>query len=111
MATEACNKGQVQVNNQKVKPSKSLINGDVITVRKDQINYKLKVLEIPTSRIGAKLVDLYRVDQTSPEELLKLENLKNSSAYYREKGVGRPTKKDRRDLEDYEEENMDWEED
>ena len=72
MATEACNKGQISVGDQKVKPSKSLLNGDVITIRKDQINYKLKVLEIPPSRVGAQLVDLYRIDQTTPEELLKL---------------------------------------
>ncbi len=111
MATEACNKGQISVGDQKVKPSKSLVNGDVITVRKDQINYKLKVLEIPPSRVGAQLVDLYRIDQTTPEELLKLANLKSASAHYRERGTGRPTKKDRRDLEDYEVENWDFDED
>jgi ribosome-associated heat shock protein Hsp15 len=111
IATEACNKGQVSVNGQKVKPSKTIINGDEIIVRKDQINYKLKVLDIPASRLGAKLVDIYRLDTTTAEELLKLANLRSASAHYREKGVGRPTKKDRRDLEDYEEENMDWGED
>jgi ribosome-associated heat shock protein Hsp15 len=111
IATEACNKGQVSVNGQKVKPSKTIINGDEIIVRKDQINYKLKVLDIPASRLAAKLVDIYRLDTTTAEELLKLANLRSVSAHYREKGVGRPTKKDRRDLEDYEEENMDWGED
>jgi ribosome-associated heat shock protein Hsp15 len=70
-------------------------------VRKNQIDYQLEVLEVPESRVGAKLVNLYRKD-TTPEEAMKHnEMLQNAKDYYRKKGIGRPTKKDRRDIEDY----------
>ena len=101
IATEACKKGHVKINNESVKASKLVYNGDTIIVRKDQINYQLIVLDIPQSRIGAKLVNLYVKDSTPTEEFEKQELLKYSKDYYRKKGVGRPTKKDRRNLEDY----------
>lgn len=100
-ATESINKGHVSVGNQKVKPSREVFVGDIITVRKDQINYTLEVLDIPENRIGAKLVDLYRKDTTDKEQFEKLELLKYSQDYYRQKGSGRPTKKDRRDITDF----------
>ncbi len=107
IATEACNKGQITFKGLKAKPSKTVEKGDIITLRKDQINYQLKVVDIPTGRVGAKIVDLYRLDQTSPDELLRLENMRDAARFYGEKGVGRPTKKDRRDLDDYQDENND----
>ena len=85
----------------KCKPSKEVYGNEVILVRKNQINYKIQVLDIPESRVGAKLVDLYRKDLTPKEEFDKTEMLKYSKDYYRKKGIGRPTKKDRRDIEDY----------
>lgn len=102
MATEACKKNHVTVNDNIVKPSKDILPGDKITFRKDQITYIIKVLSIPDNRLGAKLVDLYRIDQTPPEAFAHLEMLKLSKEHYRKSGVGRPTKKDRRDLEDFE---------
>ena len=72
-----------------------------LLIRKNQINYKIKILDIPPNRVGAKLVDLYRKDLTPKEEFEKTELLKYSKDYYRKKGTGRPTKKDRRDIEDY----------
>lgn len=102
MATEACKKNHVTVNDNIVKPSKDILPGDKITFRKDQITYIIKVLAIPDNRLGAKLVDLYRIDQTPPEAFAHLEMLKLSKEHYRKSGVGRPTKKDRRDLEDFE---------
>jgi ribosome-associated heat shock protein Hsp15 len=75
--------------------------GDLIGLRKGQINYKIEVLDLPKSRVGAKLVDIYRKDLTPAEEFATSELLKHAQDYYRKKGSGRPTKKDRRDLEDF----------
>lgn len=101
IATEACKKGHVKINGTNLKPSKDIFGNEEITVRKNQINYKIKVLDIPPNRVGAKLVDLYRKDLTPKEEFEKTELLKYSKDYYRKKGTGRPTKKDRRDIDDY----------
>lgn len=101
LATSACKKGQVKIENSNIKPSKEIFGGEIVIIRKNQINYKIKVIDIPESRVGAKLVDLYRKDITPKEEFEKTELLKYSKDYYRKKGVGRPTKKDRRDIEDY----------
>jgi ribosome-associated heat shock protein Hsp15 len=110
LATIACKKGQIKVNNDVVKPSREIFATDKIIVRKDQINYQLTVNDIPESRVGAKLVDIYRTDTTPKSEFEANELLKYSKDYYRKKGTGRPTKKDRRNIEDYlEEENDDIE--
>lgn len=101
IATEACKKGHVKVSGSSVKASKMVFTGDKITLRKDQINYEVEVLDIPANRVGAKLVDLYRKDLTPPEVFEKLELLKYSKDYYRKKGTGRPTKKDRREIENF----------
>lgn|SRR5690554_6592140 len=101
IATDACKNGKIRVNGSIIKPSREVYPGDTITLRKEQINYSLEVLDLPESRIGAKLVDIYRKNTTDKEELNRLELLKASKEYYRKKGTGRPTKKDRRDLEDY----------
>jgi ribosome-associated heat shock protein Hsp15 len=101
IATTACKKGQVKIDNKNVKPSKEVFGNELIIVRKNQINYQIKVLDLPPSRVGAKLVDIYRKDITPKEELEKNELLKYSKDYYRKKGIGRPTKKDRRDIEDF----------
>ena len=81
----------------------SFFGDELILVRKNQINYKIQVIGIPESRVGAKLVDLYRIDLTPKEEFGKTALLKYSKDYYRKKGTGRPTKKDRRDIDDYNE--------
>jgi ribosome-associated heat shock protein Hsp15 len=101
IATEACNKGHVSILNQKVKPSREINIGDKIEIRKEQIYYSIEVLAFPENRVGAKLVDLYRKDITDPIQLEKLELLKLSQDYYRLKGTGRPTKKDRRELDGF----------
>lgn len=105
LATTACKKGHVRVHDDVVKPSREVFPQDIIVLRKDQINYKLKVNDIPESRVGAKLVDLYRTDTTPKEQFEAQELLKYSKDYYRKKGVGRPTKKDRRDIDDFTDEN------
>ncbi|QMU65000.1 MAG: RNA-binding S4 domain-containing protein [Flavobacteriaceae bacterium] len=105
MATEACKKGLVRIHDVIVKPSKEVFGNEVVTIRKNQINYTIEVLGTPESRVGAKLVDLYRKDKTSTEEFTKTELLKYTKDYYRKKGTGRPTKKDRRDIDNYNELN------
>ena len=101
IATNACKKGHVRINDDIVKPSREVYRGDTIGLRKNQIDYKLKVLDFPESRVGAKLVNIYRVDITPKEAFEHNELLQYSKDYYRKKGTGRPTKKDRRDIEDY----------
>ena len=101
IATTACKKGHVRVNGAVVKPGRDIYQMDKIGVRINQINYQLTVLDIPKSRVGAKLVDIYRTDTTTKSEFEVQELLKYSKDYYREKGEGRPTKKDRREIDDY----------
>ncbi|MEM9077966.1 MAG: S4 domain-containing protein [Bacteroidota bacterium] len=101
MATEAIKKGHVRVNDSVVKPSREVFPMDNIVIRKNQIDYELTVLDIPESRVGAKLVDIYRKDTTPKEAFEHNELLKFAKDHYRKKGLGRPTKKDRRDIDGY----------
>jgi len=101
IATNACKKGHVKVNGYVVKPSRDVYPTDKIEFRKDQINYQIVIKDLPESRVGAKLVDIYRTDVTPKEAFEAKELLKYSKDYYRKKGVGRPTKKDRRDIDDF----------
>ncbi len=101
LATQMCKKGRVRVNGDIVKPSREIYPGDSIVLRKDQVNYEIEVLDIPQNRVGAKLVDIYRLDKTPKAAFENSEMLQYAKKYYREKGTGRPTKKDRRDLDDF----------
>ncbi|MBS9462568.1 RNA-binding S4 domain-containing protein [Flagellimonas sp. 389] len=101
VASTAVKKGQVRVNGSVVKPSREVYQMDKIVLRKNQIEYQLTVLDIPESRVGAKLVDIYRKDTTPKEALAHNELVKSAKDHYRKKGLGRPTKKDRRDIDDY----------
>lgn len=101
IATSACKKGQVKMGGVAVKPSRNVYPSDKITIRKNQIDYVVEVLDLPPNRVGAKLVNIYCNDITPKENLEKLDLLNYSKDYYRKKGTGRPTKKDRRDLEDF----------
>ncbi len=100
IATNACKKGQVKVNDAVVKPSRDVYPSDTITIRKNQISYVIEVLDVPEQRLGAKLVGMYAQDKTPKENLEKLDLLKYSKDYYRKKGTGRPTKKDRRSIDE-----------
>ena len=101
IAAEEIKKNRVSIGANPVKSSKEVKEGDVIKIRRNQIDYKIKVLQIPKSRIGAKLVPLHITDLTDKEqyEILKIRRM--SQDYYRQKGEGRPTKKDRRDMDDF----------
>jgi len=105
MVTEACKKNHITVNGQIAKASKEVFPTDQITFRKDQITQTIVVLDVPENRVAAKLVDIYRRNETTIEVYQHLELLKLSKEHYRKTGDGRPTKKDRRDLTDFEIEN------
>ncbi|PQV49033.1 heat shock protein Hsp15 [Jejuia pallidilutea] len=105
LATTACKKGHIKVNGDVVKPSREVYATDKIELRKNQINYQLTVNDIPPNRVSAKLVDIYRTDTTPKAQFEAQELLKYSKDYYRKKGSGRPTKKDRRDIDDFKDEN------
>lgn len=114
IAAEYCKKGRVIINNIQVKPAKLIRIGDIIVVRKPPINYSFLVKGIPRNRIGAKLVSDYIENITSQEELQKLDP--NFIAFYgtRERGTGRPTKKERRSIDsviDSTVDSFDWDDD
>jgi ribosome-associated heat shock protein Hsp15 len=99
IAVEACKKNRVMVNDVVVKPSRMVKVGDIVQVRKPPVTYSFKVLELTANRLGAKLVPVYLENITSPEQYEILELQKINGFVDRERGTGRPTKKDRRDLD------------
>ena len=101
VATNAVKKGHIKVNGSVVKPSREIYPLDTVVVRKNQIEHQLIVLDIPESRVGAKLVDIYRKNTTPKEAFEHSDMLKHAKDHYRKKGLGRPTKKDRRDIDGY----------
>ncbi len=96
IATKACAGGKVKIEGTTVKASRMVRKGDIIQVRKRVIKYEYKVLKIAEKRMGAKLVPDFLKDITPTEELDKLESVHKQSLQTREKGQGRPTKKERR---------------
>ncbi len=104
LATEECKKGRVTIDGISVKPSRVPKPGDIIKVRKNPITYTYKVIGITGKRVGAKLVSEFLLDMTSPDELKILEIRQQMISFDRERGTGRPTKKDRRELDKF----QDW---
>ena len=90
----------MRVNGSDIKPSKSVKVGDVIVARKGAVAYTYKVLQLVDKRQGAKLVPNYAENLTPPEELAKLRAPVETFFLKRDRGAGRPTKKDRRQMED-----------
>jgi len=101
MATEACKKGYVTIKELPLKPSRTVQLGEVVQVRKAPIIRSFKVLALSGKRMGAKLVTDFVEDVTPAEELEILEMQKNMRWKERDRGTGRPTKKDRRELDDF----------
>lgn len=99
IATNACKKGQVLVNGQSVKPAREILPLDRIKVRKDQSWRYLEVIALPKSRVGAKLVGLYCVEKIDADEAECNQFQQLSFQGKRNQGTGRPTKKERRDLD------------
>ena len=99
LATEACRKGKVTVDEMPAKPSRSVTAGDVIQVKKMPVVYSYRVTDPIEKRVGAKIVENYVENVTPEEELIKLE-MQDDFFIKRDRGAGRPTKKERRLLDD-----------
>ena len=116
IATDACKKGRVAVGGTVVKPSRMIHVGDIVSVRKPPIEYSFRVIQLLGSRVGAKRVEEFMQNVTPREQYELLELQRVSGFVDRAKGLGRPTKKDRRDLDQFAEElpegieTFDWDE-
>lgn len=96
LATDACRMGRILINDSTVKPSRNIEGNEVIIVRKPPVNYTYKVLTPIENRVSPKLVINFLQDLTPDSEKIKLEIQKSSPAAFRKRGTGRPTKKERR---------------
>ena len=101
IAAEACKKGRISINGASAKAARTVKPGDVIQVRKPPITYSFKVLQTIEKRVGAKLVSEMMENVTTPDQYELLEMSHISGFIDRAKGAGRPTKKDRRNLEEF----------
>lgn len=101
MAAAACKKGQVTLGGAQLKASRMVKVGDVVSVRKPPITYSFRILQAIEKRVGAKLLPEILENVTAPEQYEILEMSKISGFVGRAKGLGRPTKKDRRDLDEF----------
>ena len=101
IATDACKCGRVKMNGVEVKPSRMFHVGDVFNVRKGPITYTYRILQLWSNRLGAKMVPEYLQDITPKEQLELLELARYAAQSGRDRGTGRPTKKDRRDIEQF----------
>ena len=105
LASSWCKKSNIKINNMLVKPSKEVIINDTLQIRKNQIWRTYKITDIPMGRMGPKLVNLY-IDETTDKYILDKENLKKLSCRIeRLQGKGRPTKKERREIDDLNKKN------
>ncbi|TCO10459.1 RNA-binding S4 domain-containing protein [Natronoflexus pectinivorans] len=101
IATEACKKGKVMMDGVTVKSSRTLKPGDIVEIKDPPIIRKYKVLDVAEKRMGAKLTPEYIKEVTSNEELEVMELTRLANKMNRNKGTGRPTKKERRDLDSF----------
>lgn len=101
IAADACKNGKILMNNQVLKPSRCIKIGNIIQVKRSPIVYSFKVLALSENRMNAKLVENFLENVTTKEQLEILELAKLNGIHNRRKGTGRPTKKERRDLDDF----------
>lgn len=99
IASEACRRGKIMINNLQVKPSRSITKNEIITVKKLPVIFTYRIIDPVENRVSAKLVSNYIEDLTPEEEKIKLDIKDAGFTGYREKGSGRPTKKERRNLD------------
>ena len=100
-ASELISKGKIKLNEMQVKPSREARVGDIVNVYKNTAVFSYKVVQLLDKRVGAKLVADYLLDITPLEEIEKFKTYQVAQSAYREYGTGRPTKHDRKDIEDY----------
>jgi len=100
-AAEACDKGKIKIAGQPVKPSKNIRIGDVISIRKGAFTMQFEVLQLTENRLPPKSVTDFCKDITPPEEKEKIKIHSLETRAYRNRGEGRPTKKDRRELDEF----------
>lgn len=100
LAADSCKRGRVYVNEAQVKPSREIKVNDVVKVRRPPVTFSFKVLDFPNNRVGAKLVPDYMLNITPQEELQKLDPSYAAFNLQRDRGTGRPTKKERRSLDE-----------
>ena len=101
IATDACKKGRVLMGGVAVKPSRTIKEGDIINVRKPPVTYSFRVKALAQNRLGAKLVPEYMENITPKSELDLLDVVRISGFIARRKGLGRPTKREGRDLAEF----------
>lgn len=116
IAAEACKKGKVLIGNVPVKPSRNVKVGDIVAVKRNPVLYSFEVLALSENRMGAKLVPEFMRNVTTPDQLELIELGKLPGNAYRDKGTGRPTKKERRDIDSFVtpvfmDDNFDWDDD
>lgn len=99
-ATEACRSGRIKVNGLDAKPSREIKPGDILNIRKGSIHFQYKVIADVERRQPAKMVEEYILNITPKEELEKLNMPRETFFLARDRGTGRPTKKERRDMDD-----------
>lgn len=100
MASNACKAGKIKINDQIVKPSREALPLDIVQVRKEQLWRSYKITDLPLSRLSAKLVGLYQTEITDIS-IINHQELKGLSAkVIRDQGTGRPTKKQRREIDE-----------
>ena len=105
MAAQACKKGQVRIDGKSLKSSREVYGGDQLQIRKNQMEHVIQIIGLPSSRLGAKLVEQYAKDITPEEVREARDEIAQQQAMSRVDGGGRPRKKNRRDLLDFLEDN------
>lgn len=111
VATDLVQKGKVKLNGLQVKPSREVKIGDVIQIIRNTAIFEYKILQLLDKRVGAKLVAEYLLDITSPVQLERYHNYRMAQEGYRQYGTGRPDKHDRKDINDFLNNDDYWEED
>jgi len=101
LAAEACKKGKVTIQSIQVKPSRNVKLGDVVCIKRNPILFSFKVLGLSENRMNAKLVSGFMENVTTADQLEQIELSKLAGQTGRDRGTGRPTKKDRRELDDF----------
>ena len=98
IASNACKKGHVKIDSNSLKPSYEVFPNMILYVKKNHIMNQFKIIDLPTSRVGAKIIDIYLLNMTPKIELDKKESLLNNNDF---KFKGKPSKKEGRDIQDY----------